>query len=167
MNFAFNLLLFDDAKIHDNQYIMLIIMLNNIKYQNNFCNMLKDRLLEFIKDERLNPNQFYIKTGLGIGFLDKVGEKLKRPSVEKISKTFPHWNIDYLQTGDGEKYRKDMQNNNMSDSKIQNSNVQQGNYINCPELVSLLANTTKGYQEMIKKRDAQIDRLIEIIEKSR
>jgi hypothetical protein len=64
--------------------------------------MLKDRLLELIKHEGLNPNKFYLQTGLGIGFLDKVGEKLKRPSVEKISKTFPLWSIDYLQTGEGE-----------------------------------------------------------------
>jgi hypothetical protein len=64
--------------------------------------MLKDRLLELIKMEGLNNNQFYKKTGLGIGFLDKVGEKLKRPSIEKISATFPHWNIDYLQNGEGE-----------------------------------------------------------------
>lgn len=63
---------------------------------------LRERLFELLKHEGLNPNQFYVKTGLGIGFLDKVGEKLKKPSVEKISKTFPHWNIDYLQNGKGE-----------------------------------------------------------------
>jgi len=68
---------------------------------------LKDRLLELIDREELNANQFYIKTGLGNGFLDKVGEKLKKPSIEKISKTFPMWNIDYLQTGNGEKLKKD------------------------------------------------------------
>jgi hypothetical protein len=127
---------------------------------------LKDRLLDLIACEELNPNQFYIKTGLGNGFLDKVGEKLKNPSVEKISKVFPHWNIDYLQTGDGDKYKKDLQNNDVMNSKIQNSNIQQGNYINylSSELVNLFSNTTKGYQEMMKKRDEQIDRLIGIIE---
>ncbi len=66
--------------------------------------MIKERLLEMIAIEGLNPRQFYIKTGLGNGFLDKVGERLKKPSVEKISSTFPRWNIDYLQTGEGEMY---------------------------------------------------------------
>jgi hypothetical protein len=126
---------------------------------------LKDRLLELITLEDLNPNQFYIKTRLGNGFLDKVGERLKSPSVEKISNAFPHWSIDYLQTGKGEKYKNETHINTLSDSKVQNSNVQQGNYINCPELITLFSDSTKGYQDIIKKRDDQIDRLIEIIGK--
>jgi len=126
---------------------------------------LKERLLEMIACEELNPNQFYIRTGLGNGFLDKVGEKLKSPSVEKISKIFPYWNIDYLQTGEGEKYRRDTHNNEFSNNKISSSNIQQGNYINnISEFINLFDNTSKGYQEMIKKRDEQIDRLIGIIE---
>ena len=64
--------------------------------------VLKDRILKLIELEGLNCNQFYIKTGLGNGFLDKVGVKLKKPSIEKISRAFPHWNIDYLQNNDGE-----------------------------------------------------------------
>jgi hypothetical protein len=126
---------------------------------------LKDRLLDLIACEEINPNQFYLRTGLGNGFLDKVGDKLKSPSIEKIERTFPHWNIDYLQTGSGEKYRRDTQTNEISHSKIQSSNVQQGNYINCPELITLFSDTVKEYQETIRKRDEQIDRLIGIIEK--
>ncbi|MFK2122532.1 helix-turn-helix transcriptional regulator [Bacteroides fragilis] len=66
---------------------------------------LKERLLELVKLEGLNPNQFYIKTGLANGFLNTVGEKLRKPSIEKIEKTFPRWNIDYLIKGEGEKYK--------------------------------------------------------------
>lgn len=44
---------------------------------------LKERLLELVKLEGLNPNQFYIKTGLANGFLNTVGEKLRKPSIEK------------------------------------------------------------------------------------
>jgi hypothetical protein len=128
---------------------------------------LKDRLLDLIACEKLNPNQFYIKTGLGNGFLDKVGDKLKNPSIEKISRMFPHWNIDYLQTGTGEKYREYAKNNEISHGKIENSNVQQGSYINhsYSEFVSLFADTIEMYHEMIKKRDEQIDKLLNIIEK--
>jgi len=125
---------------------------------------LRDRLLELIEFEKINPNQFYKKTDLGNGFLDKVGEKLKKPSVEKISKTFPHWNIDYLQTGKGEKYLKDKQSNEIIDSKISGSNVQQSNYNICPELINVFSETSKSFQEIIKKRDEQIDKLIWIIE---
>lgn len=65
---------------------------------------LKNRLLEMINGEGINPNKFYQKTRLGNGFLDKVGIKLKNPSIEKISAAFPNWNIDYLQTGEGFRY---------------------------------------------------------------
>lgn len=63
---------------------------------------LKNRLLIFIDKEGLNPNQFYVKTGLANGFLDKVGNKMNRSTVEKIEKAFPHLNIDYLVYGKGE-----------------------------------------------------------------
>lgn len=63
---------------------------------------LKDRLLLFIEKEGLNPNQFYVATGLANGFLDKVGNKLNRSTIEKISKSFPYLNIDYLVSGKGE-----------------------------------------------------------------
>jgi hypothetical protein len=125
---------------------------------------LKDRLLDLITHEELNPNQFYVKAGLGNGFLDKVGNKLKKPSIEKISKLFPHWNIDYLQTGEGEKYKKDFQNNDASHSRFNGSYFQQGRHIN--DLLSI-AEIHKGYQEIIKRKDEQIDKLIAIIDKSK
>lgn len=63
---------------------------------------LRDRLLLFIEKEGLNPNQFYVATGLANGFLDKVGNKLNRSTVEKIKQSFPYLNIDYLVSGKGE-----------------------------------------------------------------
>lgn len=57
---------------------------------------LKERLFKLIELEGLNPNKFYIKTGLGNGFLNTVGEKLRKPSIEKIEKNFPNWNIEWI-----------------------------------------------------------------------
>lgn len=73
---------------------------------------LKDRLLELVSDEGLNPNQFYLRTKLANGFLNTVGESLRRPSIEKIETTFPHWNIDWILTGKGDKFRKPKLSNN-------------------------------------------------------
>jgi hypothetical protein len=53
--------------------------------------------------------------------------------------------------------------NDASHSTFSNSNVQQGSHIND---ISIMLELQKGYQEMIKKRDEQIDRLIGIIEQS-
>lgn len=64
--------------------------------------LLKERLLKLVELERLNPNQFYIKTGLANGFLNTIGEKLRKSSIEKIEKNFPHWNMDWLLYEKGE-----------------------------------------------------------------
>lgn len=63
---------------------------------------LKDRILYLIELEGLNPNQFYNKSDLGNGFLDKIGDSFRKPTIEKIRKSFPNWNIDWLLHEKGE-----------------------------------------------------------------
>jgi len=65
---------------------------------------LKERMFLLIEKEGLNPNQFYIKSGLGNGYLDKVGEVLRRPTIEKIQRTFPHWNLNWILKEEGDMY---------------------------------------------------------------
>lgn len=65
---------------------------------------LKERMFLLIENEGLNPNQFYRKSGLGNGYLDKVGEVLRRPTIEKIQRTFPHWNLQWIMKEEGEMY---------------------------------------------------------------
>lgn len=57
---------------------------------------LKERMFYLIEKEGINPNQFYTKSGLGNGYLDKVGDSFRKPTIEKIRKSFPHWNIDWI-----------------------------------------------------------------------
>lgn len=57
---------------------------------------LQERLFTLLEHEGLNPNQFYTKSGLGNGYLDKVGEVLRRPTIQKLKATFPHWNLDWI-----------------------------------------------------------------------
>lgn len=63
---------------------------------------LKDRLLQVIVQLGLNKAQFEKKVGLSNGFVDKCGNNTRRSSLEKISKTFPLININWLMTGEGE-----------------------------------------------------------------
>lgn len=67
---------------------------------------LRERMFMLIEKEGLNPNQFYNISGLGNGYLDKVGDKFRRPTVEKLERTFPHWNLDWALTGEGEMYKE-------------------------------------------------------------
>lgn len=66
--------------------------------------LLKERLLKLVELEGLNPNKFYIKTGLANGFLNTVGEKLRRPTIEKIQKAFPYWNLEWILDEKGDIY---------------------------------------------------------------
>ena len=63
---------------------------------------LKERMFYLIEKEGINPNQFYAKSGLGNGYLDKVGDSFRKPTIEKIRKSFPHWNIDWILSEKGE-----------------------------------------------------------------
>ena len=63
---------------------------------------LKERMFYLIEKEGINPNQFYTKSGLGNGYLDKVGDSFRKPTIEKIRKSFPHWNIDWILSEKGE-----------------------------------------------------------------
>ena len=63
---------------------------------------LKERMFYLIEKEGLNPNQFYTISGLGNGYLNTVGESFRKPTIEKIKKSFPHWNMDWILYEKGE-----------------------------------------------------------------
>src|SRR5690554_3606190 len=65
---------------------------------------IRGRLTELIDKEGINNNQFYEKTGLSNGFVDKIGSRLRKSSIDKIKASFPHWSIDYITKGMGDKY---------------------------------------------------------------
>lgn len=66
---------------------------------------LKERMFYLIEKEGINPNQFYTKSGLGNGYLDKIGDSFRKPTIEKIKKSFPHWNIDWILQEKGEPFQ--------------------------------------------------------------
>lgn len=63
-----------------------------------------DRILKIIELEKLNKTQFYKKTGLSNGFLDKVRD-VGASKLELILIAFPNINPEWLLTGKGEMLR--------------------------------------------------------------
>ena len=63
---------------------------------------LRERMFYLIEKEGINPNQFYTISGLGNGYLNNVGESFRKPTIEKIKKSFPHWNMDWILYEKGE-----------------------------------------------------------------
>jgi len=68
-----------------------------------------DRILKIIEIKDLNKSQFYKKTGLSNGFLDKVKD-IGASKIEYILNSFPDVNAEWLITGQGSMF-KDHQKN--------------------------------------------------------
>ena len=67
----------------------------------------KSNLLIFIKEKNLSKTEFYKKTGLSNGFLDKGGS-VTSANLETILNTFPEISLDWLVTGRGPMLRSDL-----------------------------------------------------------
>ena len=67
----------------------------------------KSNLLIFIKEKNLSKTDFYKKTGLSNGFLDKGGS-VTSANLETILNTFPEISLDWLVTGRGPMLRGDL-----------------------------------------------------------
>lgn len=67
----------------------------------------KSNLLIFIKEKNLSKTDFYKKTGLSNGFLDKGGS-VTSANLETILNTFPEISLDWLVTGRGPMFRSDL-----------------------------------------------------------
>ena len=67
----------------------------------------KSNLLIFIKEKNLSKTDFYKKTGLSNGFLDKGGS-VTSANLETSLNTFPEISLDWLVTGRGPMLRSDL-----------------------------------------------------------
>lgn len=63
--------------------------------------MVVERILQFIDYKRISKSEFYRKTGLSNGFLDKVKD-IGSSKLELILKAYPEINLKWLVLGEGE-----------------------------------------------------------------
>lgn len=91
----------------------------------------KKRLLQFINVENIEKARFEKESGLSNGFVDKVGSTIRSKSLDKIREKYPHFNIDWLLTGEGEMIiTGDITikgDNNISNTGIIGGNIDSGN----------------------------------------
>lgn len=88
--------------------------------------MVTDRILQIIEYKEISKRQFYIKTNLSNGFLDKVKD-IGVSKVEKILQAFPDINPIWLVTGKGDMVldsTKDSKNSNCEDVKFLKREIQ-------------------------------------------
>lgn len=62
---------------------------------------LKSRLIEFIDYKGLSVQSFELQCGLSNGAASKMGNNTRRSTIDKISKSYPELNTNWLLTGEG------------------------------------------------------------------
>lgn len=62
---------------------------------------LKSRLIEFIDYKGLSVQSFEFQCGLSNGAVSKMGNNTRRSTIDKISKSYPELNTNWLLTGEG------------------------------------------------------------------
>lgn len=63
---------------------------------------LKSRLIEFIDYKGLSVQAFELQCSLSNGAVSKMGNNTRRSTIDKISKSYPELNTNWLLTGEGE-----------------------------------------------------------------
>lgn len=94
----------------------------------NKTKTLKERILIFLKQENICKNQFYKKTGIANGTLDKKSG-ITGDSIAKINNAYPNLNLEWLISGKGsilkskfELYASHLQEQELNDIKITSEN---------------------------------------------
>ena len=109
---------------------------------------MKERVLQFIEYTGLNKASFEKMVGLSNGAVDKMGANTRHSTVDKISKTFPEINRDWLMTGKG----------NMLNEGASNNGV--------VEISAEAWNVIKKQADSLASKDRQVDELISILKKA-
>lgn len=124
-------------------------------------------------------NEFISKSGLSITSLSKTfgivqttlnrqikGEtQLSASTIEAILTNYPNISAEWIMRGEGAMERINQQIGDITNSSAIGNNVNgSGNKISHNDISDFIG-IQKGYQDMIKKKDEQIDRLLSIIEK--
>jgi hypothetical protein len=139
----------------------------------------KDNLLIYLEKKIISKPEFYKKTGLSNGFLDK-SDNINSRNLAKILNSFADLNVEWLLTDRGEMLRKINNyavngSNNVTTGDVNNSNIDNRQYYSdspdvlraqIEEINRLLEEKEcriREKDEQIKKKDAQIDKLLTLI----
>ena len=117
----------------------------------------KNRLISFIKYKRLTKTAFGESIGVSNAFVTSIRRSIAPDKVQSIASTYPELSIDWLLYGKGEM---------LLEANPENVGYHMATTPHdSPDNIAGMIELQKGYQEILKKSQQQIDRLIGIIEK--
>lgn len=135
-----------------------------MKYDMN----IKGRFLEFISYKHLSKRKFQESIGVSNSYIQNISNGIGAEVLQRIKASYPELNTDWLMTGDGDMLKPIQNVSEISNSTIVGANVNgNGNNIsnNDANNISGMIELQKGYQDMMRKSQEQIDRLLIVIEK--
>lgn len=129
---------------------------------------IKERFGQFIEYKRISKRKFQESIGVSNSYIQNISTGIGADVLKRIKTAYPELNTDWLIAGEGEMLRPEQNVSDVSNSTVVGANVSgNGNNIshNDASNIAGMIELQKGYQEMVKKSQEQIDRLLAIIEK--
>lgn len=68
---------------------------------------IRERLKCILQEKGISEGEFETQAGLSRGYVSNIGDSIREAQKEKISKVIPELNLNWLITGDGNKYKSD------------------------------------------------------------
>jgi hypothetical protein len=122
----------------------------------------KERVKEFIKYKEITERAFCASIFVSFSYVNSIRKSIQPDKMKTITKVYPELNPVWLMTGDGDMILSGNINNvNGSGNTAVAGN---GNRVTNNDIAGMI-ELQKGYQNMIKGKDDQINRLISVIEK--
>ena len=78
----------------------------------NMQQSVKERLIEFLKHEKISQRAFEISVGLSNGYVNNIRVSIQPNTIQKIVLKYPHINEGWLLTGNGPMLKTNITNNN-------------------------------------------------------
>jgi hypothetical protein len=126
---------------------------------------MKKRLIDFVSYKELGQNKFEEVCGIANGTISNMRDNMTVKTLMRISKAYPDLNVNWLLTGEGDMLYLD--NASIIGSNVQQNHVKNGKNLSFHQEISpeTISENSKNYQDIIKKQQEQIDRMLSIIEK--
>lgn len=129
---------------------------------------LQDRLKLFINSLNITMQTFERLSGIAQGLGVRLSTKSYATTFKRISIAFPQLNIDWLKTGEGEMLLQDAGTPQITATITGNNNQIAGHDVNNADTSADTARFLQiihNQSQQLDKAQAQIDRLLSIIEK--
>ena len=114
---------------------------------------MKERLIKFLAYLGISQRKFEINCGLSNGFIDKIGDSIRKNNLNKISDKYPELNTNWLKTGEGDMLNKE--ETRFVNFKIQNPDLNVNDLI---KVMDSLTNIMRANTE-IEKVKVEIEKI--------